>query len=101
MLISFEETGYFGICKERVHPFQETGVENVGLVHDEADLFALAPGTSQDRSEIIVKVGGSVSVRDLDLENAQAIHPSHKPGQGSLLVSLISVVTGSLPFHHH
>ena len=40
-LVSLEQTGHFTVGKQCVHSLQETRVENVRLVHYEADLLAL------------------------------------------------------------
>jgi hypothetical protein len=75
VLVSFEESGNLGVGEKGVHPLEEAGVEDVGLVHDEADLLALATSSTKDGSEILVKVFAGVGIRDLDLEDAEAVHP--------------------------
>lgn len=81
VLVSLEQPRNLGVGKQSVHPLQETRVENVGLVHDETDLLALAPRTTEDSPEILVKVFTGVLVGDLDLEYAEAVHPSNETRQ--------------------
>lgn len=54
---------------------------HVRLVHDEANLFALAASTSQHMSEIFVKVFATVFGVHFQLEDSQAIEPSNKARQ--------------------
>lgn len=46
--------------------------------------FHLASWSSQNVSQILIKVGSRVLVVDLDLIGAQSVHPGHEPGQGGL-----------------
>jgi hypothetical protein len=71
VFVALEQTGHFGVREERVHTLEETRVEDVRFVHDEADLLAFATRSSKNGSEILVKVGAGVLVRDLDLKDAE------------------------------
>ena len=78
MLVALKETGNFSVGKQRVHPLKEARVEDVRLIHDEADLLALAAGAAEDCAKILVEVIAGVLVRDFDLEDAEAVHPGNK-----------------------
>ena len=78
VLITLEQTRDFSTGGKGVHALKETEVKNVGLVHDEADLLALASGATQDNTKILVKVFASIFIRDLDLEDAETIQPGNK-----------------------
>ena len=80
MLVTFEQTGDFCVSKEGVHPFEESRIEHVRFVHDEANLLAFASGAAENGSKILVKVGTRVFVGDFDLEDAETVHPRYKPG---------------------
>jgi hypothetical protein len=79
MLVSFEESWNFGVRKESVHSFEESRVENVRFVHDEGDLLSFATCSSEDSSEIVVEIFPSVLVVNVDLEDAETVHPCDEP----------------------
>ena len=78
MFISFEQTGNFGVSKKGVHTFKETRIQDVRFIHNETNLFALAAGTTEDGTKILVEVFTGIFVRYLDLEDAQTIHPGER-----------------------
>jgi hypothetical protein len=75
VLVTLEKTWNFSVGKKSVHSFQETRIENVRFVHDEADLFTLGAGATKDGPKIFIKVFSGILVGHLDLEDAEAIHP--------------------------
>ncbi|GJC94168.1 hypothetical protein ColKHC_02994 [Colletotrichum higginsianum] len=77
-LVSLEKTRNLGVGEQSVHPLEETRVENIGLVHDEADLLSLATTATEDIPEIVIKVFGGVLAMNLDLEDLEAVHPCHE-----------------------
>jgi len=79
VFVSFEETRNFGVGEESIHSFQEARIEDVRFVHYEADFFTLGSRTAEDSPQIFVEVFSGVLVGDLDLEDAEAIHPGNKP----------------------
>jgi hypothetical protein len=84
IFVTFEETWNLGIGQESVHALQETRVQNVGFIHDEANLLTLATTTAQDITEIVVEILPRVFAVDLNLEDLQAVHPSNKPRKSCL-----------------
>jgi hypothetical protein len=78
VFITLEKARYLSVSEEGVHAFQETRIEDIRLVHDETNLFALATGTTKNSAQIIIEIFTSVLVRYLDLKNAQTVHPSHE-----------------------
>ncbi|KAH6607744.1 hypothetical protein Trco_004057 [Trichoderma cornu-damae] len=84
VVVALEEARHLGVGEQRVHALQETGVQDVGLVHDEADLLALAAASPQHVAQVFVEVLRRVLAVDLDLEHLEAVHPGHEPREGSL-----------------
>ena len=78
VLVSFEETRNFSVGEESVHSFQETRIEDVRFIHYEADFFTLGSSTTKDSSKILIEVFSGVPVGDLDLEDAEAVHPGNE-----------------------
>ena len=62
----------------------------VGFIHDEANLLALAARAPEHGPQVVVKVLASVLVVDLDLEDAQPVHPGHEARQRRLSLPLSS-----------
>jgi hypothetical protein len=78
VLVTLEQTRDFGVGQQGVHALQETRVQDIGLVHDEADLLALASRSTKYVPKVFVEVLSSVLVGHLDLEDAEAVHPGHE-----------------------
>src|SRR5690606_30712089 len=83
-IVALKQTGNFGVGKKGVHTFKESRVKHVRLVHDETDLFTLAPTSSEDLSQIVVKVFSRILSVNLDLEDLQTVHPRDESRQRSL-----------------
>lgn len=47
---------YLPISQQGIHAFQETGVEDIGLVHNESDLLIFAARSSQHCSQVFIKI---------------------------------------------
>ena len=84
VLVALEETGDLSVGEKRVDALEEARVEDVALVHDEADLLSLAAGAAQDDSEVLVEVFHGVLGVDLELEDGEAVHPGHEATEGRL-----------------
>src|ERR1700722_16932944 len=56
ILVSFKQSGYLSIGKKSIHAFQEAGVKNVRLVHNETDLLALAASSAENYTEILIEI---------------------------------------------
>jgi hypothetical protein len=67
VLVALEQTRNLGVGKESVHAFEETGIENVGFIHDETDLLALATTSPEDIAQVLVEIFTRVFAVDLDL----------------------------------
>lgn len=52
----YEKLVHLSVGQQGVHTLQEARVQHVGLVHDEGDLLVLAAGTTQNRTQVLVKV---------------------------------------------
>jgi hypothetical protein len=86
-LVAFEKSRNLTVGEERIHTFQEARVEDIGLIHNEADLLTLNTTSSEDISEIVVKVLGCVLAMNLDLEHLETTGPSNKARERSLATS--------------
>ena len=64
------------VSQECVHTFQKAGVQDVRLVHDEADLLALAARTTKDASQVFVKIFACVAAVDLKKTSRKIIYNS-------------------------
>jgi hypothetical protein len=84
VFVTFEQTRNFGVGQKGVHALEETRVENIGLVHDETDLLALASRSTEHIPKVLIEVFSSVLVGDLDLEDTEAVHPGHEARQRGL-----------------
>ena len=73
--VAFKKTWHFTVGKERIHPLEETGIKDIGLVHDETNLLALTSAASEHSTKIIVEILCGVASVDLDLEDRKTIHP--------------------------
>ena len=64
----------------------ETSLHNGLILSKPANphFYYLASWSSQNISQILIKVCSWILVVDLDLVGAQTIHPGHKPGQSCL-----------------
>ena len=58
VFISLKQAGHLTVGQQGVHPLQEAGVHDVGLVQDEADLLVLAARAAQHLPQVFVKVLG-------------------------------------------
>lgn len=58
VLVAFEQARYFAVRQQRIETLQETGIKNVRLVHNEADLLAAASRPTQHlhKTSKLVKV---------------------------------------------
>ena len=61
--------GTLSVCEKSIHPLQKARIEDVRLVHNEIDLFALTPCSAKYRVKILIEIITRILVRRLDPEH--------------------------------
>lgn len=65
---AIKQTGDLSRRQQRVHLLEKASVQDIGLVKDEADAFAVDTRAAHDASQVLVKVSQGVAAGGLHLQ---------------------------------
>lgn len=68
---AIKQTGDLSRRQQRVHLLEKASVQDIGLVKDEADAFAVDTRAAHDASQVLVKISQGVAAGGLHLQGGE------------------------------